>query len=553
MKLRDRSSGLLFILLATVLVFPAVGFPTEREKKKDAPSKKLILKAEAVEKKEAPPSSTALPLTLQDVIERSLRSNVTIMVFSFDPRIKFEDIANQNAAFDPSLGLYMGADQSATQASSAFAFPNVSENKNKKWEASLTQKLALGTQYQFSWINKKNDTNSIFAGLNPQYNTDLKLGFTQPLLKSFGIDINKSNVYIAQNNAKISANDFRQKVIDIVTDTETAYWDVVFSIEDLRVKEKSLERALDLQRRVKAQVDVGTMAPLEILQAKAEVASIQEGLITAKDTIKDNEDKLKNILNIPFDSDDGKKTILPLDPAEVVDVDIPEFDEALALALKQRPDYGSKKKDLENKKILVKFNENQLYPSLDLVGSMGLNGISGDAQAIRNASGVAGKSPFGGSYADSIDNLFKTDYHSWEAGLRLTYPLGNRAAQSQITVAKLNVQKLLYDLKDLEKKIVVEVREALRQLNTDAQRVEATHVSRKYAEEKLAAEDKKFKVGLSTSFTVLQFQEDLAKEQSKELQAIIDFNKSKIRMRKALATTLEDHHIEMANRNGNGK
>jgi len=168
---------------------------------------------------------------------------------------------------------------------------------------------------------------------------------------------------------------------------------------------------------------------------------------------------------------------------------------------------------------------------------LGLNGISGDS--------TSGTSSFEGGYDENLSNLFSTDFYNWEVGLKLSYPIGNRSAKSRHTLARLEKAQTLLDIKTLERDITVEVREAVRQLKTDTKLVQSTRVASKLAKEKLSAEEKKFEVGLSTSFNILQFQEDLAREQSKELKAIIDYNKSHIRLRQVTATTLSAHKVEM--------
>jgi len=492
--------------------------------------------------------TNTLPLSLQDVIANTLKNNISIAVQEFQSKIRKEEIITQESVFDPTLSLEAKWVDSTEQSGSAFADPLTVKNKTQTWEVGLDQKLELGTQYGISFRGQKDKTNSRFAGLNPQYTTRVDLSFTQPLLKNFGSDINKSNIYIAKNNLDISDFDFKNKVIEVIADAENVYWDLVFSREDLKVQQKSVERAKDLERRVKAQVEVGTLAPLEILQAKSEVASREEAVIQAQKLIQDTQDNLKNILNISFDSPEGRKEIQPLDtPKFLVETPV-ALKESIFTALKMRPDYMAKKKELDNKNIQVKFNENQLYPSLDLVGSFGLNGISGTEIPVPNFSPPPAvvTNPFGGNHGQSIESAFSGDYSSWEAGLVFKYPLGNRAAKSRLAVSKLETAQLLLDIKDLEKTIVVEVREAARLINTDEKRVQAARVARKLAEEKLSAEEKKFEVGLSTSHSVLEFQTDLAEEQSKELKAVIDFNKSKIKLRKVQATTLEKYNIRMA-------
>ena len=209
------------------------------------------------------------------------------------------------------------------------------------------------------------------------------------------------------------------------------------------------------------------------------------------------------------------------------------LEEALQTALIHRPDLLAKKKELDNRNIETKYNENQMLPTLDLIGSLGLNGLSGDSATTN------------GAYDTALSEAFSTKFGLWEFGLNLSYPLGNRAAKSKLAAKRLEVAQLLLDIKELEKNIVVEVREAHRQIKTDIKRVQATRVARKLAEEKLNAEEKKFKVGLSTSFNVLEFQEDLAEKQSNEIKAVIDYNKSLNRLNQVMARTLEEHDIKL--------
>lgn len=240
-----------------------------------------------------------------------------------------------------------------------------------------------------------------------------------------------------------------------------------------------------------------------------------------------------------FGSNEGMREILPQDKPSFSMSEPIDLWASIKTALQKRPDYLTKKKELDSKNILVQFNENQLYPSLDLIASFGLNGLSGDAQSL-----TAGE--FDGNYGDSIDRAFSGDFLSWEAGVKFSYPLGNRAAKSRLLASKLESSQLLMEIKDLEKTIILEVREAVRQIKTDVKRIQAARIARKLAEEKLSAEEKKFEVGLSTSFNVLEFQTDLAEEQSSELKAIVDYKKSRVKFRSVLATTLENYNIKLS-------
>ena len=354
---------------------------------------------------------------------------------------------------------------------------------------------------------------------------------------------NKHNIYIAKNEVNISDHDFKAKVIDVVSKVENAYWDLVFSIEDLEVKKKTLERARDLERNVKAQVSVGKMAEIEILQAKSDVASREESLLVSQDLILDNEDNLKNILNINFSSSEGRKNIYPSDRPDMI-IEKIDLHVAIKEALLNRPDYHGKKKELENQNILVKYQENQTYPSVDLMGSLGLNGLSGDAINVTSGT-FTGKSAYGGGYGQSLSDSLSTQFYNWEFGVKFSYPLGNRSAKSQLAASRLEAAQLILSIKELEKEIILEVREAIRQLKTDVKRVLASGIAKKLAEKKLEAEEKKFEVGLSTSFNVLEFQEDLAEQQSNEIKAIIDYNQSKTRFHQVMASTLKNHDIKL--------
>ena len=473
-----------------------------------------------------------LSLTLQETIETVLKNNISISVQSYNSKINEQFIFQKEADFDPTVDFEFTVGEETRQSASTLA-DSKTRDLDYDWDFSVSQKFVTGGDYELTMDNNKNQSSSSRTSLNPIYSSDLALTVTQPLLKDFGIDLNKREIYIAKNDQKISDHQFTEKVIATIAETENIYWDLVFSIEDLKVKETSLQRARDLEKQVKAQVDVGTLAELEILQAKSNVASREERLLNAQNLIDDNGDNLKSILNFSFDSEEGLKEIIPADSPVFETGAENSLEEALKTALIHRPDLLAKKMELENRNIEAKYNENQTLPTLDLVGSLGLNGLSGDS-STKN-----------GSYDSALSEAFSTDFRLWQFGINLSYPLGNRAAKSKLAIKRLEVAQLLLDIKDLEKTIVVEVREAHRQIKTDIKRVQATRVARKLAEEKLNAEEKKFKVGLSTSFNVLEFQEDLAEEQSNEIKAVIDYNKSLNRLNQVMARTLEAHDIKL--------
>ncbi|HIB44223.1 MAG TPA: TolC family protein, partial [Nitrospina sp.] len=235
-----------------------------------------------------------LSLTLQETIETVLKNNISISVQSYNSKINEQFIFEKEADFDPTVDFEFTVGEETRQSASTLA-DSKTRDLDYDWDFSVSQKFVTGGDYELTMDNNKNQSSSSRTSLNPIYSSDLALTVTQPLLKDFGIDLNKREIYIAKNDQKISDHQFTEKVIATIAETENIYWDLVFSIEDLKVKETSLQRARDLEKQVKAQVDVGTLAELEILQAKSNVASREERLLNAQNLIDDNGDNLKSI------------------------------------------------------------------------------------------------------------------------------------------------------------------------------------------------------------------------------------------------------------------
>ena len=225
-------------------------------------------------------SPLPVSLSLKETIKDTLKNNLSIAVQKYNSKIVEQSIFEKEADFDTTFDFEFALGEETRQAAGAFANPSKSRAQNYDWDFSIARKFVTGGDYELSFDTNRNLTNSTFVGLNPQYTSDFNLSLTQPLLKDFGIDNNKREIYIAKNNQKISDYEFKKSVIDVITEAENIYWDLVFSIEDLKVKKKSLERAQDLEKQVKAQVEVGTMAPLEVLQAQSEVASRDQLLLS---------------------------------------------------------------------------------------------------------------------------------------------------------------------------------------------------------------------------------------------------------------------------------
>jgi outer membrane protein TolC len=328
---------------------------------------------------------------------------------------------------------------------------------------------------------------------------------------------------------------------------EEAYWNLVYSIENFEVIQQSLELARDLLERNKRAVEVGTMAPMEVLNAEATVASREADILAAELQVKNNEDTLKTILNLGMEVKDVKSVeIIPTDKPVYEKKEV-SLDSALFTAMENRPDLQATRIDMKNKELNLSVAKNQLLPNLALSASYWSPGISGD-QIIFDPFNPFGP-PIGttpGSSSDAFKDAFGFKYKNWTLGLSLNIPLDTIFSRAAYAQAKVNLQQASLRLKNQEQQIYLEIRNAVRAVQTKYKRVQALKVARELAEKNLEAWEEKFKVGLTTNYFVLQYQRDLASAQTAELKAIIDYNLSLARLNRALGISLKDKNIKLS-------
>lgn len=485
----------------------------------------LILYHPAVSRPEEKHSGQApIKLTLQDAVLLALSNNIDIKIERLHPQIAETDVQAEESVFDPAVtaGVYEGSSRRQSEIAAYLAGADEPFQNTVDTEAGIEKKLPTGATAQLQFQNNRLSSNSSVQRFNPSWGSDLTLSVTQPLLKDFGRDFNLSRIVIAKNNKNISDIQFRERVIDVITLVKQTYWDLVLAIELLDVAKQSLQLAQELLEINRAKVEAGQLAPIDVVEAEAAVAAREEAVILAEDSIQDLEDRLRDLLDVVGESPWRFETIIPVDRPSDTEFRF-SLKKEVKIALESRPDYLQTKTDLENRLINLKMAKNQLRPRVDLVASAGVTGL-------------------GRSIGDDLEEL-DGDYYDLRIGLRLEYPLGNRAAKSQLIRRKLERRELEFKLADLEKSITLEVRGAMRQVETDFKRIKTTRVARRLAEEKLEAEQAKFEVGISTTKDVLDFQVDLAFARSRESGALIDYNKSLIALYQTLGTAIEESNI----------
>jgi outer membrane protein len=494
-----------------------------------------------------------MPLTLREATAFALQGNLEIQIAGLNPPIRAAQITEREGIFDLNTRATLRATDSRT-LENATAFLKRVNGDLVGQDDSQEQRLALGVSqltlyggtYDVELSETHLGTSSRRTTMTEQranlqrcalafpgtcdpiprselYTPEATLRATQPLLKNFGSEVTRTQILIAQNNLTISKEDFRRQVITITSRVQQAYWDLVFRRQDLEVQKQQLVLAQQLLDQIRKQVAVGTLAPLDVLQAETNIARNEERILVADNAMRQADDRLKRVMSFSLVGERADIVIAPADPPRYADP-VLDQDEEIRQALDQRADLMQAKLTLENQHIGLVFDKNQALPTLDLEATLRLNGID---------------SRFGGGVAE----IEPTKRYAWGVGVTFRYPLQNRQAQSRVQQSQLAIRQQMVRIKDLEENIIVEVRNAFRDVLTNAQRVQATRIASRLAQKQLEAEEKKLQVGLATVFTTLQFQDTLTQQRSLELNAVTEYLKALVRLEEAKNTTLQSYNI----------
>ncbi len=472
-----------------------------------------------------------LNLTLKDSIIFALKNNYDIRIAKMDPVINEKDITAAKSKFDPTLKITGEIAETESPSNSGVLVgvlgqePARFERDTKTIDASLEKLFSTGAMFTLGYNIERTDVNpvSIFTLENPVTQGFIEAKITQPLLRNAGIFYNRSEIYIARNNKEKSILELKETAIEVINSVQTAYWELVKTIEELRVRKKSLESAEDLLRKNRIQVKVGTLAPIEVLVAEDGVAKKVNDIIETENDIKNREDDLKLIMNLSNHSILSDIAIIPLDKASFKVTDV-TLDESIEIALANRPELSKQGLDIVNARITVKQKRNELLPKLNAEAGIRYSGLRR-------------------TYIHTVDNIFSEDFQSHFFGVALEVPLGNREARSNYSKAKLEARQSLLSRNKIEQEIVVEVRTAVREIKKNTESIKATEKARELAQERLEAEEKKYKVGRSTSLEVLRAQDNLTIAEGKAVKALIDYQKSLGDLDAKKGTILENNNI----------
>jgi outer membrane protein TolC len=473
-------------------------------------------------------------MSLADCIQEAMQHNLDLEIQRYNPQIDLYNVNGAYGGYDPIFN-FSGQHQyneSGGQFQNGQNIPGSQYNADS-FSSSFNGTAPWGMTYNLGGnvSSTKGSQGTSIGGTNyysnPFQNSSGQVGaltLTQPLLKNFWIDGTRLNVRVAKNRLQYSEQGVRQQIITSITAVENAYYELIFAQGNVKVQQEALELAQTQLDQDRQRVEIKVLAERggTIEQDEAQVATSKANLIAAQNTLSIDQNALKNLLtdNYVLWHD------IVIQPTATLTATLQLFDlqDSWNKGMTERPDILQARLNVEQQGIQLKFSYNQLFPQLDLIGSYGYNGA-------------------GDNFAGTFNQFYQANQPFWSYGAQLSMPLSNVGARNTYKAGKVTLKQLLLQLKQLEQNVMVDIDNAVKQAQSSYESVQATQQARIYAETALDAEQKKYAVGKSTTFTVLQLQNNLTAARSQEIRSLADFNEALANLSAAEGSTLERNHI----------
>jgi outer membrane protein TolC len=471
---------------------------------------------------------SSVPLTLEDAVRRALDNNLEMAVERLNPQTFDFTLASLRANYKPVATSTFGRRDNVRPPTNLLnpGSPNVS---TMTYNAGITQNMRWGGGNAALTFNngKVVSPNDRLASFDPQYNSSYLFSYTQPLLRGFRIDQTRQQMQTTVINRDNAELNLKARTTNTLAAVRAAYWDYVFTIQAVDVAQQSLALASKLLSDNKIRVEVGTMAPMDVVQAEAEEATRQQALTTATATMRTAELALKRLIvsgtNDPLWSQHINPTDRPDYEPSAIDLDA-----ALRAALQNRTDLQIARNNFESNNVLLKSQRDQSLPDFDAIVTYGASGLGGTQYAFsgsgldRIRQGVL----IQGGYGDALSTLFNRDYPNWQLALNVSYPIGGNAAEAQAARTRLLIQQNQAQIRAAELAAATEVTNAALQVSNSMEALAASRKARELSQRRLDAEMSRFDVGMSNNYQVVQMQRDLREAQNSELRALLNYRKA---------------------------
>lgn len=430
-----------------------------------------------------------------------------------------------------------------TTGTTALAFDS------KQYNLGFQQNFTSGTSFTYAWNNSYFSSNNRNSIINPGWNPNMQLQVTQRLLQGFGFAVNTRNIRVAKNNLKVGDLTFKLQVMTTIAGIVNLYWDLVSFNEDLKVKKKALEVAQKFYDDNRKQVAIGTLAPIEIVRAEARVAQAQQDLTNSETALLQQETIIKSALSRTGVASPtvAEARVVPTDKlAEPGTEHLDKLKDLVEVALNSRPDLEQTRIGIENNRIAISGSRSQLLPSLDVQASFQNNSLAGQPNALLPTAPQLIDPYFQGGYGTALGQIFRRNFPDYSIGFNLSIPIRNRTAQAdyirdQISLrqAELSAQRQVNDVR-------VNVQNALIAVIQAKARYDSAVKERRLQEQTLDAENKKYALGASTAFQVVQTQRDLAQAQAGEVAALANYSRARVQLDLQTAQILTKYNVEIA-------
>ena len=464
---------------------------------------------------------TELRLTVDEAVRRAIDSNPDLAVVRAGTQVEAARLSESESAYTPVFSTVVGTSSNVTPPSNFLLGETGVDTNDLFTSTGVRQRVPWGAgTWSASWDTSRTTTNSPLTAFDPTLASGFQLAYSQPLLKDRKMDLARMQTVIARRNLETSDLRVRESIVQTTAAVKQAYWTLKAALANVTVQQRSLELAQELARQNRARVDVGQTPPLDLLQAEAEIAQRREGVIRATTAAGDAEDRLRRLIMDPGDVAFWKTRIDPIDEPAVAGA-LPDLDGVIAAA-GGRLDLERARRDIANIATAVDFFADQRRPDVRLETSFRSSGLGG-TRFLRSG-GFPGTvtGTINRGYGGVLDDMFENAYPTWSVGLTVSYALGRSYEDAGLARAQVERRQATQRLASLQLDIAETLRRAVRQVQSTGERIEAARAGTTVARQRLDVEQRRFEVGLSTSFLVTQAQRDLLQSEVNLLQATLD-------------------------------
>jgi outer membrane protein len=481
----------------------------------------------------------ALKLSLDDALKTAVEGNIGIQLQRYSYLEAGQSLRSSYGIFD----WFSSADvERQSSQSPTLSLFQPSGSRSTIANFGVSQLIPTGGAYSVTFNNSRGTTTGGGTFINPAYRSSLGLGFNQPLMRNFGIDVTRRTITIARNTLGINRDVFRGVLMDTAVTTEQSYLDLVYARQLVDVVEEALFLARDQARITQIRIDVGASAPLDILQPRVQIATQEENLIAAVASVRDAEDRLRAVIHLnPADWD---RPIIPTSPVGYTPVTIDQ-ETAVARALQLRPELHELQLTTATRQVQYTYARNQALPQLDLKLSYNAAGLAGRTAELDPVTGQPTGRFTSTAYPHALSQVFANDFPSWIVGFNVGLPITNIGARAEAKRAELDLARSRTDEEQTRQNIVLEVRKTARDIDTAAKEIVASRTAREAAQQNLEAERRRYENGMTTNFQVLQIQQQLSDARAREILDLVAYNKSVAAYHRAVGDLLEVANIQV--------